>query len=131
MVMLFWGTVPAYGKNSMKIAVGADDQNKKVPLKSIVNLAVQNTFPDSEKFRSNLERRIQRHWFPPKKNVAESVTIRFRVNPNGSIDNLDTIKSSNNDIADQSAIRAVEHVAPISDVKHSIVCEVHFSFAPL
>ncbi|MBA4026918.1 MAG: hypothetical protein C0473_01615 [Cyanobacteria bacterium DS3.002] len=115
----------------MKTAVGASDHNKKIALKSIVELAIQNIDSDSDKLRSDLEARIRRHWFPPTKNLAESISIKFGVNPDGTIENLDIVKSSKNDIADQSAKRAIEHSAPISGIKHSITCEVHFGFAPL
>jgi len=61
---------------------------------------------------ADLQRRIKKHWFPPKGNESKRVVVVFKVHSGGELSQLRLDHSSGVAIADQAALKAVEDAAP-------------------
>ncbi len=77
------------------------------------NAAVDNPEIDFGPFMADLQRRIKRAWFPPKHNNDPSrVTIAFKIHRGGDLSDQRVLMSSNVDLIDAAALRAVESASP-------------------
>lgn len=63
-------------------------------------------------YMADLQRRIKKHWFPPKGNESKRVVVVFKVHSGGELSNLHLDHSSGVAIADNAALKAVEDAAP-------------------
>lgn len=63
-------------------------------------------------YMADLQRRIKKHWFPPKGNESKRVVVVFKVHSGGELSQLRLDHSSGVAIADQAALKAVEDAAP-------------------
>lgn len=63
-------------------------------------------------YMAELQRRIKMNWFPPAGTESKRVVVVFKILRDGSLTHLKVDKSSNSAIADQAALKAVEHAAP-------------------
>jgi TonB family protein len=63
-------------------------------------------------YMADLQRRIKKHWFPPKGNESKRVVVVFKVHSGGELSGLHLDHSSGVAIADNAALKAVEDAAP-------------------
>jgi TonB family protein len=63
-------------------------------------------------YMADLQRRIKKHWFPPKGNESKKVVVVFKVHSGGELSALRLDRSSGVAIADNAALKAVEDAAP-------------------
>jgi TonB family protein len=67
---------------------------------------------DFSAFLPDLERRIKKHWFPPKGNEYRVIVVGFKVHDGGQMSDLCVVESPGIQIADNAAVKAVEDAAP-------------------
>lgn len=88
--------------------------------------------PDFSAYMAELQRRIKKHWFPPKTNESRKIIVQFKVALDGTMSNLRITQSSGVLIADQSALRAVEDANPFKalpkDAPESVDIEFTFDY---
>lgn len=65
-----------------------------------------------DQFLQHTERKIKRHWFPPKANPSKAITLQFTLNDAGEVSNVKVTKSSGMEICDKAAIEAVVKAQP-------------------
>lgn len=63
-------------------------------------------------YMADLQRRIKKHWFPPKGNESKRVMVVFKVHSGGELSGLHLERSSGVALADNAALKAVEDAAP-------------------
>jgi TonB family protein len=63
-------------------------------------------------YMADLQRRIKKHWFPPKGNESKRVVVVFKIHTGGELSDLRIDHSSGVQIADNAALKAVEDAAP-------------------
>jgi len=63
-------------------------------------------------YMADLQRRIKRCWFPPRHGETKRVKVVFSLTKNGELINLRLVKSSDLQLADSAALKAVESAAP-------------------
>ena len=63
-------------------------------------------------YMAELQRRIKRHWFPPKGNESKRVVVIFKIHTGGELTNLRLEHGSGVAIADKAALDAVQNAAP-------------------
>jgi TonB family protein len=63
-------------------------------------------------YMADLQRRIKKHWFPPKGMEAKRVVTRFKVHREGALSDLRLDKSSGVLMADQAGLKAVQDASP-------------------
>jgi TonB family protein len=61
---------------------------------------------------ADLQRRIKKHWFPPKGNESKRVMVVFKVHSGGELSDLRIDHSSGVQIADKAALDSVQNAAP-------------------
>jgi TonB family protein len=61
---------------------------------------------------ADLQRRIKKHWFPPKGQASQQVKVQFHLGKDGVLSNTRILKSSGQQVVDGAALRAVENSAP-------------------
>ena len=66
----------------------------------------------SATFMVAMKHAVMAHWTPPGTGGTQRVGVCFRVNPNGSIQNLKVEHSSGSDEADRAALQAVTDSTP-------------------
>lgn len=67
---------------------------------------------DLEPYMKDLQRRIKKHWFPPKGSKFKRVVVIFTVSSDGALSDLRIDGSSGVATADSAALKAVEDAAP-------------------
>jgi TonB family protein len=83
---------------------------------------------DEDPYRSDLVKRIRRAWFPPKGHESDTVTVVFKVHPDGQMTNLRIVTSSGLAISDAAAIKAVENAAPFRPFPAGDSADIDFQF---
>lgn len=81
-------------------------------------------------YMADLQRRIKRHWFPPRGQENRRVVVVFKIHTHGELSNLRIERSSGMDSADQAALAAVQNAAPfrpLPDGAPSVV-DIQFTF---
>jgi TonB family protein len=81
-------------------------------------------------YAADLQRRIKRHWFPPKGNESKCVVVLFRIHKGGELSNLRLEYGCGTAIADKAALDAVQNAAPmrpLPDASPESV-EIQFTF---
>lgn len=68
--------------------------------------------PDFGLYLKDLNRRIKRAWFPPRKQEMLVVIVEFSIGTDGRLSDLRVVRSSGSVPADQAALAAVENAAP-------------------
>jgi TonB family protein len=63
-------------------------------------------------YMADLQRRIKKHWFPPKGNESKRVVVVFKIHSQGELSDLRIDHSSGVALADNAALKAVEDAAP-------------------
>jgi TonB family protein len=63
-------------------------------------------------YMADLQRRIKKHWFPPKGNESKRVIVVFKIHSGGDLSDLRIDHSSGVALADNAALKAVEDAAP-------------------
>ena len=63
-------------------------------------------------YMADLQRRIKKHWFPPKGQESKRVMVIFKVHTGGELSDLRIDHSSGLQIADKAALDAVQNAAP-------------------
>lgn len=63
-------------------------------------------------YMADLQRRIKKHWFPPKGNESKRVVVIFKIHSGGELSGLRLDHSSGVAIADNAALKAVDDAAP-------------------
>lgn len=71
-----------------------------------------NASPNFDKYMAELQRRIRRHWFPPKDPLSKVAVVTFVVARDGTMTGLRLSRRTGNELSDQAALRAVEDAAP-------------------
>jgi TonB family protein len=67
---------------------------------------------DYSQFMQDLQRRIKRAWFPPKREEYKRTTVIFKVWRNGAVSHVRIGESSGDVILDEAAIKAVNNASP-------------------
>lgn len=73
----------------------------------------KNTAVDFTPYMQNLQKRIKSNWNPPKGKESKNVVLFFKINKDGSINNLKVQKSSGNQEVDNAALEAVNTSTPL------------------
>lgn len=68
---------------------------------------------DCSQYMANLQRRIKKHWMPPRHTESRTIVVMFTVARDGALSELHITRSSGVSIADQAAIQAVQNSAPL------------------
>lgn len=78
-----------------------------------------------------LRTRVYRAWFPPKGAEDKELSVIFTVSRDGVLSDLRIDRSSGDQLADQSALRAVENAAPFKPLPSDAGerCEVRMTFS--
>jgi TonB family protein len=86
--------------------------------------------PDFGPYMVDLQRRIKKHWFPPKGNEHQRIVVTFNIFDDGRLSNLSLESPSGVRIADSAALRAVEDAAPFRPLPQtrSKMVDIHFTF---
>jgi TonB family protein len=64
-------------------------------------------------YLAEMQKRIKRAWYPPKGNESKRIMVSFRISRNGTVSDINLVKSSGLTIADDAAIAAIETVSPL------------------
>lgn len=90
-------------------------------------------YPSFEAYMADLQRRIKRHWYPPK--ICTSVpktVVHFSIDGDGTLKKLRMYKGSGIQIFDSAALKAVENAAPFkplpADTPSTVDIEFTFDF---
>lgn len=90
-------------------------------------------YPSFEAYMTDLQRRIKRHWYPPK--ICTSVpktVVHFSIDGDGTLKKLRMYKGSGIQIYDSAALKAVENAAPFkplpADTPSTVDIEFTFDF---
>ena len=67
---------------------------------------------DFGSYLAEVQKRIKKAWFPPRGNESKSVTVKFKVNRDGSLGKIRLIASSGIPVVDQAATTAVKNASP-------------------
>lgn len=68
--------------------------------------------PDFGTYMADLQRRIKKHWFPPKGKESERIATTFTVSRSGGLSGLRLKSASNNEAANKAAVEAIQDAAP-------------------
>ncbi len=79
-------------------------------------------------YMADLQRRIKRHWFPPKGNESKRVVVIFKVHTGGELSNLRLDHSSGVALADKAALDAVQNAAPFRPLPQGAPADVDIQF---
>lgn len=82
-------------------------------------------------YMKELQRRIKRHWFPPKGDESKRVVVFFHVSKGGQLSGLRLLRTSGVPQADQKAIEAVAVTAPFDALPAQCtekVVDIEFTF---
>jgi TonB family protein len=79
-------------------------------------------------YMADLQRRIKKHWFPPKGNESKKVVVVFKVHTGGELSDLRIDHSSGVQIADNAALKAVEDAAPFRPLPQGAPDNVDIQF---
>ncbi len=79
-------------------------------------------------YMADLQRRIKKHWFPPKGNESKRVMVIFKVHTDGTMSNLRIDRSSGVAVADKAALDAVENAAPFRPLPAGAPQDVDIQF---
>lgn len=82
--------------------------NSQEPSNISKNIAV-----DFTPYMQNLQKRIKSNWNSPKGKESKNVVLFFKINKDGSINNLKVQKSSGNQEVDNAALEAVNTSTPL------------------
>jgi TonB family protein len=72
-----------------------------------------NAMPDFGKYMADLQRRIKKHWFPPRGPSSKRVVVIFTVHRDGTMTDLQRDSNSGDAIDLQAAMTAVQNAAPL------------------
>lgn len=78
----------------------------------LAQIAQKDTKVDFGPYMTGLQRRIRRHWHPPKEQSSKRVVVRFKITRNGRVKDLSIVQPSDSGITDQSALAAIRESAP-------------------
>jgi TonB family protein len=67
---------------------------------------------DFSSYMKKLQKRIKKNWNPPKREESKSITIIFIVDKKGDFPYTKILKSSNDQLFDEAAIKAIKDSAP-------------------
>lgn len=67
---------------------------------------------DPDVYYADLQRRLKKHWFPPRGVEFKSVVVLFKVHAQGELSDLRIGQSSGVALVDNAALKAVEDAAP-------------------
>jgi TonB family protein len=84
--------------------------------------------PNWPVYMADLQRRIKRAWFPPRRQENRKVVIIFKIHRNGELHDLHLSKSSGFALADQQAIAAIENAAPFRELPQGAQDDVDIQF---
>ncbi|HEY9792918.1 MAG TPA: energy transducer TonB [Candidatus Obscuribacterales bacterium] len=87
-----------------------------------------NADVDFGPYMSGLQRRIQKHWFPPKQLGHNGVVVVFKVHTGGKLSDLRLDRSSGVAAVDQAAFKTVEDAAPFAPMPKGAPDSVDFQF---
>jgi TonB family protein len=79
-------------------------------------------------YTADLQRRIKKHWFPPKGFETKRVVVVFKVQSDGTMSNLRLDRSSGVAIADKAALDAVENASPLRPLPEGAPPDVGIQF---
>lgn len=81
-------------------------------------------------YMADLQRRIKKHWFPPKGNESKRVVVIFKVHSGGELSGLHIDHGSGVAIADNAALKAVEDAAPFRPLPAGApdIVDIQFTF---
>lgn len=81
-------------------------------------------------YMADLQRRIQRAWFPPRDHESDRVQVIFKVHSPGDLTDLRIQRSSGVAISDQAALQSVQNAAPFRPLPAGspAVVDIQFTF---
>lgn len=79
-------------------------------------------------YMADLQRRIKKHWFPPKGKQYKRVVVVFKVHTGGELSDLRIDHSSGVQLADNAALKAVEDAAPFRPLPYGWPSDVDSQF---
>lgn len=71
-----------------------------------------SSIPDLAQYMAFVQSRVEQAWSPPRGTTFNTIHLRFKVNHDGSVSELQITGSSGSGAADQSALAAVHRAAP-------------------
>lgn len=87
---------------------------------------------DYSKFLKKLQKKIRSKWHPPQHDLNYKILLGFNVNTDGTVGDINILKSTNNYQCNFAAIKAVRDAAPFDslpeDAKGPIPIEFDFDY---
>lgn len=87
---------------------------------------------DYSHYMAELQRRIKKHWFPPRDSESKRVSVTFKIARDGAMSNLLLQKRSGAALSDNAALNAVQTAAPFPSLPEgspeSVDIEFTFDF---
>ena len=71
---------------------------------------------------------IKKNWHPVQTTSTHTCTVKFRIKPNGTIENVRLVRSSGADDSDQAAISAVRASSPLPPVPEGVIEDIDIKF---
>lgn len=98
--------------NPQRLTYSVNQQNKScktVNIDEAKSVRTMSQIPSyiSHQIHHSMAQQVQGNWYPPL-NENSAVGITFRINKNGSVDNIRVFKSSYNNAADNAALYAIK-----------------------
>ena len=86
--------------------------------------------PDFGPYMADLQRRIKRHWCPKQDQLSRKVMVRFNVSLDGTMSNLQLVRTSGDTLADKAALDAVQSASPFAHLPQHAkdAVDVEFTF---
>ncbi len=117
------GTNPTYIREKNELIPTARVQKTPIGLPSMAPAPSVSPSPaavpspaapclDFGPYMADTQRRIKKHWFPPKGMEKERATVLFEIHSDGKASNVRISKSSNIVAVDQAALNAVSDSSP-------------------
>ncbi len=79
-------------------------------------------------YMADVQRRIKRHWFPPKSDQSSKIKVRFSVNSEGGVSGVKLVRATNVETKDNAALQAVETSSPFRPLPEGAPPDVCIEF---
>lgn len=79
-------------------------------------------------YLAEMQRRIKKAWYPPRGNESKRVTVKFKLDSNGTVSAVRLEKSSGVSVADDAATAAIEAASPFGPLPKGAPTKVDIRF---
>lgn len=89
--------------------------------------------PDYGLYMADLQRRVKKQWYPPRGAESKRAVVKFKLNRDGTVDNVQMARSSGIGSVDSAALNAVRAASPMrslpADSPNSVDIEFTFDYS--